>query len=52
MITMGKQKWTAVCEHVIKIEDEYLQKEILIEEVEDRFVIILGEDEDVYKRQE
>lgn len=44
--SIEKQQWTSVCEHVIKIEDEYLEREGLIDEMQDRFVINLDEDDD------
>jgi transposase len=44
--SIGKKQWTAVCEKVITIEDEYLEREVLIDEVQDTFVINLGEDID------
>ena len=44
--SIEKQQWTSVCEHVIKIEDEYLEREGLIDEMQDRLVINLDEDDD------
>ena len=34
------------CEHVIKIEDEYLEREGVTDEMQDRVVINLDEDDD------
>lgn len=42
---MGEHEWTALCDKVIRIEEEYKKSDVVIDDLTDQFIIHVSENE-------